>query len=519
MAYTAFYRKWRPQKFGDVVGQKNIVQALTNQLKAGRVGHAYLFCGTRGTGKTTIAKIMARAVNCENPVDGEPCNVCPTCQAILAGSSVNVVEIDAASNNGVDDIRQIREEVRYAPPQGHYRVYIIDEVHSLTMNAYNALLKTLEEPPSYVMFILATTEAHKIPVTVLSRCQRYDFKRIETDYIFGHLQHLTETEGIPVEEKALRYIAKAADGGMRDALSLLEQCVSCYYGESLTYDKVLEVLGAVDNAVHAELLSAVLSVNVKAAMDVVEQMVVSGKDLTNSVAEYVWFLRNLMLLQTSTVSEEELGISTEDFARQKELSKQVTLDELLRWIRLFSQLQADMKNSTVKRTLLEVAVIRAMRPEEDKDLSGMVTRIERLEQQMAGLATGQVVAVAPVAAPAEEAVSAPTEEIELEPGTYEDLDVLRERWSEIVSGVERGIRGLLDESRPDWRDGKFLLVAKDEFRRVMLQKEEHIQAIADVVRKKTGKEIIFQPVDAGNVPAHTFIKGPKKKVNFDIGEE
>ena len=246
MSYTALYRKFRPQEFEDVKGQEHIVTTLKNQIKADRIGHAYLFCGTRGTGKTTVAKIFAKAVNCEHPVDGSPCGKCPACQGIAAGTSMNVIEIDAASNNGVDNIRQIREEVSYRPTEGKYKVYIIDEVHMLSAGAFNALLKTLEEPPAYVIFILATTEAHKIPITILSRCQRYDFHRISIDTITDRLAELMRTEQVDVEERALRYVAKAGDGSMRDALSLLDQCIAFHLGEKLTYENVLEVLGAVD---------------------------------------------------------------------------------------------------------------------------------------------------------------------------------------------------------------------------------------------------------------------------------
>jgi DNA polymerase-3 subunit gamma/tau len=217
MSYTALYRKWRPKTFEEVKGQDAICTTLKNQIKSGRIGHAYLFCGTRGTGKTSVAKILARAVNCEHPEDGNPCNECATCSAIMKESSMNVVEIDAASNNGVDNIREIREQVQYPPTEGKYRVFIIDEVHMLSTGAFNALLKTLEEPPEYVIFILATTEANKIPVTVLSRCQRYDFKRISVETITDRLKELTGAEKIEIEEKALTYIAKCADGAMRDA--------------------------------------------------------------------------------------------------------------------------------------------------------------------------------------------------------------------------------------------------------------------------------------------------------------
>ena len=258
MSYTALYRKFRPDSFQDVKGQDAIVRTLKNQIRAQRIGHAYLFCGTRGTGKTTVAKILAKAVNCEHPIDGNPCNECETCKAIAAGNSMNVIEIDAASNNGVDNIREIREEVAYSPTSGKYKVYIIDEVHMLSIGAFNALLKTLEEPPSYVIFILATTEAHKIPITILSRCQRYDFKRIARTTIVDRLRELMDEEQVEVEDKALRYIAKKGDGSMRDALSLLDQCIAFYLGEKLTYEHVLDVLGAVDTDEFSKLLREVL---------------------------------------------------------------------------------------------------------------------------------------------------------------------------------------------------------------------------------------------------------------------
>ena len=233
MSYTALYRKFRPDSFADVKGQEHIVTTLKNQLKANRIGHAYLFTGTRGTGKTTVAKIFAKTVNCEHPTEEGPCGECRICKAISAGASMNVIEIDAASNNGVDNIREIVEEVSYSPAEGKYKVYIIDEVHMLSIGAFNALLKTLEEPPSYVIFILATTEVHKLPITILSRCQRYDFKRISIDTITGRMQELIAAEEVQVEDKALRYIAKTADGSMRDALSLLDQCIAPGQGTNL----------------------------------------------------------------------------------------------------------------------------------------------------------------------------------------------------------------------------------------------------------------------------------------------
>ena len=273
MSYMALYRKWRPVSFEDVKGQDPVVQTLKNQITSDRIGHAYLFCGTRGTGKTSIAKIYARAVNCEHPIDGSPCNQCASCRAILEGSSMNVVEIDAASNNGVENIRDIREQVQYPPTEGKYRVYIIDEVHMLSIGAFNALLKTLEEPPAYVIFILATTEVHKIPITILSRCQRYDFKRISLETIADRLRELTQAEQIQAEDKALMYIAKAADGSLRDGLSLLDQCVAFHYGKLLTYENALEVLGAVDSSVFSRMFNVVADGRTRDCITELEEIV------------------------------------------------------------------------------------------------------------------------------------------------------------------------------------------------------------------------------------------------------
>ena len=361
MSYTALYRKFRPDTFEDVKGQDHIVKTLRNQIKADRIGHAYLFCGTRGTGKTTVAKILARAVNCEHPVDGNPCNECASCRAIASGASMNVIEIDAASNNGVDNIREIREEVAYPPTEGRYKVYIIDEVHMLSIGAFNALLKTLEEPPSYVIFILATTEAHKIPVTILSRCQRYDFRRISQETILKRLEDLMEKEQVDAEEKALRYVAKKGDGSMRDSLSLLDQCIAFYLGEKLTYDRVLEVLGAVDTDVFSELLRLVLAEQITDAIALLDRLILDGRDLTQFVNDFTWYLRNLMLLKASDDMEDILDISTENLAQLRKEAAMIRNDTLMRFIRIFSELANSIRYSVNKRVMLEMALIKRRR--------------------------------------------------------------------------------------------------------------------------------------------------------------
>ena len=382
MSYTALYRKWRPSEFDDVKGQDHIVQTLQNQIMGQRIGHAYLFCGTRGTGKTTIAKIFAKAVNCEHPVNGSPCGQCDTCKNIAAGRSMNVVEIDAASNNGVENIREIREQVQYPPTEGRYRVYIIDEVHMLSTGAFNALLKTLEEPPSYVIFILATTEVHKIPITVLSRCQRYDFKRITIETIAARLRELADAEQIPVEEKALAYIAKAADGSMRDALSLLDQCVAFHFGSLLTYDNVLEVLGAVDSSVFSQLLRKILEKDTAGCIRKLEEMVIQGRELGQFVTDFIWYLRNLLVLKSADNGETMLEMSEDNLKLLREETEMIEGETLMRFIRIFSDLSNQLRYASQKRVLIEIALIKLTKPQMEENLDSILQRLSELEARM-----------------------------------------------------------------------------------------------------------------------------------------
>jgi len=382
MSYTALYRKFRPENFKDVKGQDHIVTTLKNQIAAERVGHAYLFCGTRGTGKTTIAKLFAKTVNCETPVDGNPCGECASCKAIAAGASMNVMEIDAASNNGVENIREIISDVSYSPANGRYKVYIIDEVHMLSIGAFNALLKTLEEPPSYCIFILATTEVHKIPITILSRCQRYDFKRITIDTIADRLKELMETEHVEVEDKALRYVAKTADGSMRDALSLLDQCIAFHFGQKLTYDMVLDVLGAVDTVVFSRLLRQILDRNVIGCIDLLEEIVMQGRELTQFVSDFTWYLRNLLLVKTTDDVEDVLDVSTDNKNRLIEEAEMTDAESIIRFIRIFSELSGTIRYAAQKRIVIEIALIKLCKPEMETKSDALIDRIKALEEKM-----------------------------------------------------------------------------------------------------------------------------------------
>ncbi len=382
MAYTALYRKFRPDNYEDVKGQEHITRTLANQVINNRIGHAYLFCGTRGTGKTTVAKIFARAVNCEHPVNGNPCNECEACKAIMAGNSMNVIEMDAASNNGVDSIREIVEEVQYRPPTGKYKVYIIDEVHMLSISAFNALLKTLEEPPEYVIFILATTEPHKIPVTILSRCQRYDFKHIALDTIQARLKELADKENMDIEDKAIRYIAKCGDGSMRDALSLLDECQAFAVGEALTYDKTLEILGAVDTEIFSKMLRSILKKDTLEVMGNVEEMVNYGRDLAQFVVDFTWYLRNLLLMKTSKDASEIIDMSSERMEALKEEAQMIEIPVVMRYIRILSELTNQIRYATQKRVLIEIALIKLMQPEMEKDLESLTNRVANVEKKL-----------------------------------------------------------------------------------------------------------------------------------------
>ncbi|MBE5915320.1 MAG: DNA polymerase III subunit gamma/tau [Pseudobutyrivibrio ruminis] len=444
MSYMALYRKFRPQVFEDVKGQDHIVTTLQNQIKSDRIGHAYLFTGTRGTGKTTVAKILARTLNCENPKDGCPCMECAMCKAITAGNSLNVIEMDAASNNGVDSIRQIVEEVAYPPTEGKYKVYIIDEVHMLSVGAFNALLKTLEEPPSYVVFILATTEVHKIPITILSRCQRYDFHRISIDTIASRLKELMDKEGVDVEDKAIRYIAKAADGSMRDGLSLLDQCIAFYIGQTLTYDNVLKVLGAIDTEVFSRLLRNIVGGEVTQCINTLEEIITQGRDLNQFVVDFTWYLRNLMLLKSSDDMEEVLEMSSDNIALLKEEANMVDTEILMRYIQVLSALSNEIKYATGKRVLIEIALIKLCKPEMEQDISALNNRMANLEKK---LEKGVPVVMAPQSTSQASAPSlAPAKKEPLPAAIPEEVQQIVSKWSMLLGKLPVNIKTYLKQA-------------------------------------------------------------------------
>lgn len=384
MAYLALYRKYRPLTFDDVKGQEVVVSALKNEVKTGRVGHAYMLCGSRGIGKTTLAKILARAVNCEHPVDGNPCNECTACKQINAGSSMNVVEIDAASNNRVDDVRELIDGVRYSPTNAKYKVYIIDEVHMLSPGAFNALLKTLEEPPSYVIFILATTDVQKVPVTILSRCQRYDLKRIPVPVIVERLKEIGEKENIKAEEKALSYIARAADGGMRDAVSIFDKCSSFISeGDVLTYDKTLEILGNVDVSVFSGMFESLRARKINECIKVLDEISDSGASIVQFITDFTWYLRNMLLVQLSEdPADAPVDMTSENIALLKQQADEIGNKTLMRYIEVLSGLKNELRNSTDKRVIIELALIKLIEPTSESTDAAVLQRLEQLESEL-----------------------------------------------------------------------------------------------------------------------------------------
>ncbi len=500
MSYMALYRKFRPTEFDDVKGQEHIVTTLKNQIKAERIGHAYLFCGTRGTGKTTVAKIFAKAVNCEQPAVGNPCGECAACRSIAAGTSMNVIEIDAASNTGVDNIREIRDEVAYSPTEGRYKVYIIDEVHMLSIGAFNALLKTLEEPPSYVIFILATTEAHKIPTTILSRCQRYDFRRITADTITARMEELTRVEGVEAEEKALRYIAKAADGSMRDALSLLDQCIAFYLDQELTYDHVLEVLGAVDTAVYSALLRSTLDQNLPDVMEQIEKLVIQGKELGQFVTDFTWYLRNLLLLKSSDHMEDILDVSTENLMQLKEEALRIESDTLMRYIRIFSELGGRIRYATQKRVLVEVAFIKLCKPSMEPNTDGLLDRIRALEKQME-----EGIAAMPAALPIYEGDKAQEKKRTAEPvapkALPEDVRLVVKNWDNVVNQLHPLLRTYLKDAKlKALGDNRLGILAASSTKEEFIKDPGHLSELQAVILKGTGKEIALEIASFDNDP-------------------
>lgn len=532
MSYTALYRKWRSRTFDEVKGQEPITESFKNQIKTGRIGHAYLFCGTRGTGKTSVAKILARAVNCEHPVDGNPCNECPSCRAILSESSMNVIEMDAASNNGVDDIRQIRDQVAYPPVDGRYKVYIIDEVHMLSTSAFNAFLKTLEEPPEYVIFVLATTEPNKIPITILSRCQRYDFKRISTEVIAGRLREISDAEQIDITDDALHYIARVGDGSMRDAVSLLDQCSAFQFDKRISYEDALNILGAVDIRIFSELVRALRGRDIHKTMELVAEIVEQGRELSQFAADFLYYVRNMLMAKTVDDLNGLVDMSRENLARLREDAGSFSIDELLRYIRMLSELCNQLRYSMQKRVLIETTLMKLAYTETDVTPEGVNARIDALERKLQGISSGAfsmeaVMQSAGTSAPGtalSQTKQQPAEErVKLPKAQYEDLMLLKKNWKNIASAMPDGLlRTAFSNSwvNPDRAGNGMIIYTKSHSGYDMISSEAALREVQSVVSEKYKKEIEFHAVFADNDASRNTIyvqdEELAEKIHFEV---
>lgn len=381
MGYTALYREWRPKNFEDVVGQEHITTTLKNEILNDRIAHAYLFCGTRGTGKTSTAKVMAKALNCLDLHNGEPCNECEMCRKINEGLAIDVTELDAASNNGIDKIRDIIDDTKYPPQEARYKIYIMDEVHMLSVGAVNAFLKTLEEPPKRVIFILATTDPQKLPITILSRCQRFDFKRISQKEISSRLKKITDSQGITYEQKSLDLISRVCDGAMRDALSILDQAIAM--GEDkINYDDLVSILGLVTNEYLFDITYAIIDRSIEKSMIIIDKLVYSGKDMQLFIKDLIAHFRNLLMVKVTNNPEEVLDMSLENIHLIKEQGRKIRVEEIMRAIRILQDSETNSKASKQSRLYLELAIIKMCKIEYDTSNEVILSRINKLEESL-----------------------------------------------------------------------------------------------------------------------------------------
>ena len=516
-AYQALYRKYRPQTFDDVVGQLAVTQTLKTQLVSGKMSHAYLFTGSRGTGKTSCAKILAKAVNCLNPQDGNPCNCCEACRTIDSGSCMDVLEIDAASNNGVDNVRDLRDDAIYTPSQVKMRVYIIDEVHMLSVSAFNALLKIIEEPPEHLLFILATTELHKVPATILSRCQRFSFRRISQEDIAARLQYVAYQENIDLDDSAARVLARMADGGMRDGLSLLDQCASATAGE-LTAQQVYACLGIAGEQKSAELMGYIAGHDTRKALELFNRLYADGKDLAALLDEMACLTRDLLILKTAPDAGISMlsGVATDAEAAQ--LRDRFSSGELTRMMMSIEQTMNNFTRSASRRLDVELCIISLCQPELQTDAASINARLTRLEEQ---IKSGSLIAATAPVKVLPAAVEEPEEEL---PPPPDDADIPPEEpqmpehpkeeapvgfWSDLVSAVRQELKGPVSgffNATPNapvqgvLQGGKVVLQCSNSFILEMINKPDILSLVSRKASAILGRQTMVTAVDKSAAP-------------------
>jgi DNA polymerase III subunit gamma/tau len=532
LVYQAFYRVYRPQSFGEMSGQQHVKQTLQNALLHNKTTHAYLFSGPRGTGKTSAAKIFAKALNCENGPAKEPCNECPTCLSITEGSDTDVIEFDAASNSRVEEMREIIEKVRFAPSNSRFKVYIIDEVHMLSNSAFNALLKTLEEPPSHAVFILATTEPHKLPLTIISRCQRFDFKPITQSDIVDRMKTVLRDTGIESDEEVLKIIAQAASGGMRDALSMLDQVVS-FSGETLTVEDALLVTGSIGEDVFYQLAGALLEKDAGAALSLFDRLITEGKDVSRLAEDLITFFRDLLLLRTAPELENLLELVSDD-DRFKEMARGFDPDRLYSFIDILSKTQQEMRFSNHAKVYIESALLKMIHIEGSASqvssesssvinpaIMDKVTELERivseLQQQIksgVSLQTGTAEAPAQRKNPSRtsQTLKVPTGKINevLKSATKEDIQTIRENWAGMMQTMQKSHSALLEETEPvAASEQAFVLKFKYEIHCLMASENTSLRSsLSNALQSQTGKayEVVYVPEDGWLKVRQDFIQ-------------
>ncbi len=499
--YQALYRQYRPKTFDEVLGQEHITTTIKNQIKNNNIGHAYLFSGTKGTGKTSTAKIFSRAVNCLSPKDGNPCNECEICKGILDESIMDVIEMDAASNRRIDDIRELKDKVIYPPSRTKYKIYIIDEVHMLTTEAFNALLKTLEEPPKHLIFILATTEAEKLPQTILSRCQKYDFKRIKSTDITKNMGNICKELKIPVEERALKLIARNSDGSMRDALSLLDQCISYKEGE-LKYEDTLDILGIANTDILFKLVDNIIDRELEKALFNIDDIIQNGKDINQFIKDLIYHFRNLLIVKTSHNPMEIIDMEGETIERYREQSKKMSIDYILNSLDILNESENQAKWATQPRIILEMAIIKIVKIEENKDLEERVKELEKI------ISSGKIPVaqnfetkanVKPTISKTKKTIEKPKVEIEtkaiIDDGKEVSIKTILNNWDNVLEAVRNtraSTHGLLREARPvSFSNNKLEIGFKDGygFHKSAISEEHNKTLVEKVICEYFNKNI------------------------------